>query len=475
MLTGPDGSPLRAFVFIGFISHGFRVVLERMVVTPQFRSAFLVITLLFLLSGASPLYAQTAPPGDASSGAQGAAPAPALAQSAPAAGETQPPKPTPTVTAGWRDGFYVQSEKGDFRLQIGALIHADGRFAPGDDAEVFSDTFLIRRVRPYLRGRLAQRFEFYLNPDFAGGTLVVQDAYIDTVFAPSFRLRVGKAKTPFGLERLQSASTMLFYERALPTAIAPNRDVGIQVLGDIAGGVLSYAAGVVNGVGDGSSADVDAGDSKDVAARVFVRPFTKRTNSPLRGLGFGIAGTVGRQTGAGALPLYRTASLMQPFFSYSGATADGVRRRYSPQIYYQHKAFAAIAEYARNELPVRKGVIREEIAHDAWQIGASLVLTGEAASDAGVRPRAGFDFGDGHFGALQIALRYHALTVDERAVSLGLTAAGASRRAESWTVGLNWYLTQFFKYVVNFERTGFEGSGGRDAESAIVFRTQLSF
>ena len=81
----------------------------------------------------------------------------------------------------------------------------------------------LRRLRPYLRGRFSKRFEFYFNPDFAGGTLVVQDAYVDTIFSPAFRIRAGKGKTPFGLERLHSASNLLFFNRALPTALVPNR------------------------------------------------------------------------------------------------------------------------------------------------------------------------------------------------------------------------------------------------------------
>ena len=39
---------------------------------------------------------------------------------------------TPTMTAG-PDGFVMQSASGDYRLQIGLLVHADGRFALGDD------------------------------------------------------------------------------------------------------------------------------------------------------------------------------------------------------------------------------------------------------------------------------------------------------------------------------------------------------
>lgn len=395
-----------------------------------------------------------------------------------AAQDVKPSQPAP-VTAGWRDGFFIQSEKGDFRLQIGALVHADGRFALGDEDEAVADTFAIRRLRPYLRGRFAQHFEFYVNPDFAGGTLVIQDAYVDTVFAPAFRLRVGKAKTPFGLERLQTVAYMLFFERALPTGLVPNRDVGVQMLGDISGGLVSYAAGVVNGVTDGGSGDVDSSDSKDLAGRLVVRPFTKRPAGPLRGLALGFAGTRGKQAGAGALPTLRTTSLQQPFFSYSGAVADGVRTRYSPQVSYIYKSFAGLLEYVHSELPVRKGSVTDDVGHRSWQIAGSWVLTGEAATDGstGVRPRANFDFGGGHYGAFQIAARYHALTVDDRAFALNLAAAGSSAKAEAWTAALNWYLTPNFKYVVNFERTVFDDGAelARRSENAVVFRTQVNF
>ena len=186
----------------------------------------------------------------------------------------------------------------------------------------------------------------------------------------------------------------MFFNRALPTALVPNRDLGIQVLGDISGGVVSYLAGVMNGVPDGGSADLDTSDGKDVSGRFIVRPFNKITTSPLRGLGLAISGSTGRQTGAGALPAFRTQSLEQPYFSYSGASADGVRTRYSPQAFYYYKAFGGFAEYVHTEMPIRKGLVREEIAHDAWQVAGSFVLTGEAATDAGagVRPTGEFRF-----------------------------------------------------------------------------------
>ena len=408
---------------------------------------------------------------------------PLQAVAAPAAQTPAPPirveAPTlPPVVAG-QDGFAVQSANGDFRLQMGLLVHADGRFGLDDSNHAVVDTFAFRRLRPYLRGRFSRRFEFYFNPDFAGGTLVIQDAYVDVVFAPAVRVRAGKGKTPFGLERLHSASNLLFFNRALPTALAPNRDLGIQVLGDISGGTISYLVGAMNGVTDGGSSDIDTNDSKDVSGRLVARPFNKLATSPLKGLGLAISGSTGSATGAAALPSFRTQSLEQPYFSYAGAEADGTRTRYSPQAFYYYKAFGGFGEYVHTQTPVRKGLVREEISHDAWQLAASYVLTGETATDAGigVRPRANFDFGNGNFGAFQIAARYHTLKVDDRAFTLGLATPGSSEKADAWTVGLNWYLTGNFRYTFNYERTVFDGDpdGSRKAENGFVFRTQVNF
>ena len=151
-----------------------------------------------------------------------------------------------------------------------------------------------------------------------------------------------------------------------------------------------------------------------------------------------------------------------------------MRNRYSPQAFYYYKAFGGFAEYIHTETPIRKGAVRDEIDHDAWQIAASYVLTGEEATDerVGVRPARSFDYGGGHLGAVQIAARYHTLSVDEEAFTLGFASPGSSRKADAWTIGLNWYLTQNFRYTVNVERTVFDDdpSGPRRAEHAMMFR-----
>jgi phosphate-selective porin OprO and OprP len=387
--------------------------------------------------------------------------------------------PQPTVSIG-ESGVTIQSQNGDFQLRFGTLIQADGRFAVEDEAERLVDSFNIRRLRPTLRGRVARRFEFYLNPDFAGGTLVVQDAYLDAVFSPAFRIRVGKGKAPFGLERLQSAAQTLFAERALPSVLAPNRDIGIQVLGEAMGGVVIYQGALMNGVADGGSADLDPTDGKDVIGRILIKPFRRRPPThPLHGLAVGVSGTIGLQSGILALPAMRVQSPQPIFFAYLGAAADGTRTRYSPQGIFTYKWFSALAEYVHTEVPIASATARADIAHRAWQVAGAVVLTGEAATDGstGLRPRATFDFSQRHWGAIQLAARYHRLEVDEAARRLGLAAPGSSLEADSWTVGVNWFATPNLRYLFDVERTVFDGNtaGSRPAENTLLFRSQIAF
>ena len=378
------------------------------------------------------------------------------------------------------EGPALESRGRDVRVQLGLLVQGDFKFTVNDGEDQDVDPFVLRRVRPFVRGQLGHHFEFFLNPDFSTtSTVVVQDLYVDTVLAPAFRLRVGKEKTPFGLERLQSALNLLFLERAMPTAIAPNRDIGIEALGDIHGGVISYLAAVMNGVEDGGSFDRHSADGKDVSGRFVVRPFITRTTHPLRGLALAIAGSAGDHART-PLRSFRTQTSLQRYFSYaSGVVNDGTRIRYSPQVSYYHGRFGGFGEYVHSEAPLRRAEVRQEIAHQAWQLAGSWVLSGEAATDAtaGVQPRVNFDPRARHWGALQVAARYHTLNVAEEAVTLGLVAAGASRRAAAWTLGMNWYLSGNVRCTANFERTVFDGGSpqARPAENLIAFRTQLAF
>lgn len=412
-------------------------------------------------------------------GPQEGAPA---APSAPSPAAPSPsPSPGPPKTSAGADGFAIESADGDFRLRARGYVQFDGRFYPGGDApNAGTSTFLMRRVRPVLQGRVGRRFEFELMPDFGGGAASIEDAYLDVRMSSRFRVRVGKYKAPVGLERLQSSTNLSFVERALPTGLVPNRDLGAMVHGELGSGVLAYAAGVFNGARDGGSLDGDTNDGKDVAARVFVSPF-KRGNSPLRDLGFGIAGTTGTQEGPASA--YRGGGQVA-FFAYGrDVVTVGTRTRIVPQLSFYRGPFGLMAEYVRSRTAMRRSRLEpsgSDVTVEAWQATAAWVLTGEPKSYAGVRPRRPFDPDARQWGALELVARVNGFRAGDLAFEGGFAdPETAARKALGWGVGINWYLTRHVKQVASFERTSFTGGapGGSDrpAENALFIRTQVAF
>jgi phosphate-selective porin OprO/OprP len=387
------------------------------------------------------------------------------------------PKDEVKVLAG-PDGFVIQSGSPEYRIRLGGYAQADGRFYSGDADGVATNNFLMRRARPIVQGTVGRYFDFYLNPDFGQGQVVLFDAYLNVRPSSKLQLRIGKFKPPVGLERLQSASSIMFVERALPTALVPNRDLGAQVHGELGAGIASYAVGVFDGAVDGALIDTDTNDGKDVAGRIFFQPFARGGSTALKGLGLGFSATTGKQLGA--LPSFRSGGQVA-FFSYvTGAAADGTRTRFSPQGSLYSGPVGFLAEYVRSRQQVRRATDVARIENEAWEVSGSVVLTGEAASASGVRPRRSFDPAKGTWGALELAVRLNRLNVDGAAFSRGFAdSTRSAREARAWAVGLNWYLNRNVKYVVDYERTTFTGGAAAGAdrrpENAILIRSQVAF
>ena len=321
-------------------------------------------------------------------------------------------KQTATVSAG-ADGFALKSNDGAFQLKLRGLLHADSRWFFDSNNPTGDDTFTLRRARPFIEGTVFNLFDFRFMPDFAGGRTVIQDAYVDARFLPWLQVKGGKFKTPFGIERLQSASAIRFVERALPNNLVPNRDIGGELHGELGGGAFSYSLAGLNGVNDGRSSD-DIGDidnnvDKDFAGRIFAHPFLNMSIVPLQGLGFGFAASyvdAGGSPDGPNLPNYRTSG-QQRFFAYRGTTfSNGERLRLSPQGYYYYGPFGLLWEYVNVAQDVARdidGVTRsDDLSHDAWQIAASYVLTGEECTYKGVKPQSPLLVPERHLWGLRV-------------------------------------------------------------------------
>ncbi len=265
------------------------------------------------------------------------------------------PKDPATKASASEDGFAIQSEDGAFRLRVTGLRPGRRPLLRGRRETSSARTrSSCGACAPSCRGRSGRSSTSTSRRTSAAALTVLQDAYLDARYSENARLRVGKFKSPFGLERLHSATGMFFVERAFPTSIAPNRDVGVQLHGELGGGVAAYAVGVFNGVVDGGSVDTDTNDGKDVVGRLFLQPFRKSKAKAAEGIGIGIAASTGRQEGP-LLPVFRSPGQV-PIFTYAvGVAAGGTRTRVSPQASYGIGPFRLIGEYARSSQDVTKG------------------------------------------------------------------------------------------------------------------------
>jgi phosphate-selective porin OprO and OprP len=394
----------------------------------------------------------------------------------------------PVFTAVEHNYLDFLDNNGNVFLKLGGVVQGDYRYYFGPSSQYFDptgkDTFLIRKVRLDLVGYFDKNFGLRYQAEFAATGYAIQDAYVFIKTEPFLQFQLGKFKTPVGLERLQNDTDTLFAERALPTDLVPNRDLGLQLNGKI-GDFLTYAAEISNGTPDNqtpsNALDTDSTNGKELSGRLFLTPFHDE-DSFLKGLGFGVAGAWAWQQGL--LPNnFVTSSGQQIFFAYKAGTGNGGDiYHWSPQGYFYNGSFGLLAEYVAATQGVYLPVATQNLTNQAWQIAASWVIGGKA-SYIGAIADTPLDISKGHWGALEIALRVHQVLIDPNtfgtSAATNYAAASSAQQATAFGVGLNWIFNPHFKLVFNFEDTDFQGgnapAGGWTSEDVLVTRAQAAF
>ena len=354
--------------------------------------------------------------------------------------------------------------------------------------------------------------DFRLTPEFAGATPQILDGWVDLHLVDWLRLRVGKMKAPLGLERLQGDADRVFLEQSLISNLSSQRDVGVQLWGDIAGGLVHYDAGIFNGSPDNVGADADINHAKDFIGRLFVHPFRTEALKDFGNLGIGVSVETGNRKGrlpvaVAGLPIpsrprrpgcRRSAPRARStFFQYLAPATDTTgalttfmherSTRVNPQLYYYYESIGLLTEYLWLKQGVQKGNSTAELTQQSAAVTASYTINGRENYD-GTTPLVGFDREKGTWGALVIAARWSWLALDDATFPTYANPVASAREAQSFGAAVTWVLRRSARFAVAWDQTRFEGGAGtaasgmtaavignRQTENVIIGRAQANF
>ena len=439
---------------------------------------------------------------------------------------------------GGENGFKITSSDKKHQLRIGSSIQTDYRNFLGDNPPAWNagssaatgwmgpvgpDSIFLRQARIILEGYVFNDIYFKLMPDFAqtsNTSNLIPDAFVDFAYEPKASLLVGKYKPSIGLERLQGDANTVFLERAFPTNLAPNRDMGLQLHGAFAKpgyntekapgpidskNFFTYQVGITNGTGDSGNIAMNGAlpnsassfaNNKEFDGRIFAQPFQHSGYDWLEGFGVGVSGSFSQPDHL-ALVAQRTPLGQSQFVDYTSlnastagaaqraVTSNGNANRIYPQAYWYKGPFGLMGEYVASTQTLNAsgkttagqyGSKANNITqtNTASHVQLSYVVTGEDNQFEGVKPIRNFDPGKGTWGALQLASRWSQLDLDNDTFKL-LDPTKTASQATEFTVGANWFLNKYSLIRFDYENVWFTGGAGKATSKGTGANKQTTY
>jgi phosphate-selective porin OprO/OprP len=272
------------------------------------------------------------------------------------------------------------------------------------------------------------------------------DWRLDIPFFKNSTLSIGKQKEPISMERLTGMVFLPWQERSVAAdGLLPARNVGVVWSGYNPTHRASWAFGLFN---DWLDADQDIDESStQFAGRVTWAPFHSMDESNLLHLGVGY-----RYSDAKEGFRFHTEPEFNksPTFVDTAFGSESLLRSaddfqtYNIELSWRKGPFWLASELFRTDVSNRD---LEHPSFDGYYVSASWILTGEMRA---YNPKNGLfrsvpvaqSAYQGGMGAVEVALRYTGLDLDDGAVPGG--------NVEAASLGLNWWLTPFFSLGANY-------------------------
>lgn len=206
-------------------------------------------------------------------------------------------KPEAKPIAGYKGGFFLQTEDGSSKLKINGRVQLRLTMdipEQGDTAHHFA----IQRARVALSGNvLSQDLTYKFQMDLGKGGVALKDFQVGyKVVENHFHITAGQFKKPFSRQQLTSSGKQVFADRAITDkAFGAGRDIGILLSNNFSKSpTVEWAFGVYNGTGDKANfsgdvaVDPDTGEGEVTSGKFSNVPSTFRPQLAARvGYNFG--------------------------------------------------------------------------------------------------------------------------------------------------------------------------------------------
>jgi len=356
-----------------------------------------------------------------------------------------------------KGGFEAATTDGDYSFKLGGRIQADYNnydgvinAVPGEDG---SD-FFFRRARLEIKGH-AKDWGYEMSYNLTGSGSIDQLHTTYMGWGKMANLTVGQQKENFGMDDTGSSKWTSAIERAMPAnAFDTGNNLGVKLHG--ANNLVTYSVGAYKTAID---SDND----------LVVRPLMDGANLIHLGAGItdrsGVAADYNSRLGARGGEDGTGVSRVRARIS----NALGDRRDYNLEAAANFGPLHVMAEYFNGETDVDN--TSYTIEADGYYLQAGWIITGESrgyktdiAAFDGVKPA-------GSGGAWELIARFDALDV---ANSAPISVTG--EKADSITVGVNWYMNSLVKLSMNYVNVSTDQPiGGEDDGDALVARLQIAF
>lgn len=391
----------------------------------------------------------------------------------------------------WKDDRPTLVFGEDVTLGIRGRLQLDWRQF---DPDIDEDTFDFRTARIGFQGDLTRHFSYEVEREIDREAQFGdwKDVYLAWKTFDAVRVKAGRFKMPFGLEQNTGPTETDFAYRSLAsTAIAPGRDRGAMVYGEL--GRIAYEAGVFDDDGDNAELEEERfaveGEDLEGVGPSFAGRITADLLRALpvpdliRGANFGLAYT-NAYVPEGLNSLQGEAVWGADFFDR--VYVKGRRQRIGAQFDWTPGPTGLKAEWMQSREQRLNQSNRDEDLSDflatGWYVSGTWFVTGEDKDD-NINPRR--PLFQGGIGAVELGVRFDELELSSASQDgTPFTNPRADYQVPNadrvWTFGVSWMPVRWVRVVTNAVHETFD-DGSRAPEAGVasywsgVMRLQVVF